>query len=204
MATPTRVLRPTLEAAEDAIVAALAGDATIAAYIMDVVSWQGTLEDAVQEAVIREPAILVLCAGAEFEERGALEHIASVEWHIVVKHRSLRGERYRRAPAAPGEVGTYQMVQDVLRVLVGQDLELEGMSPLAPKAVELLQTSSSKDRAQSAYTLIFTSELDHVVVAPEDTLTELGFGYELRNEGADTWVAAADADIFPAEEATDE
>lgn len=203
MALPLRELNPTLEEAEDAILAALREDATIAAYVKSVSSFQGTFEQALQEASLAgDPAFLVMMAGIEFDERGPLEHVAVVEWHVIVRARNLRGNAYQRKPSAAGEVGTYQMVQDVLRVLTTQDLDLDGMAAISPAGVELLQANASRDRSLSAYLVVFFSELDHRVVEPgdEDLITEVGATYEVRTSDGTFVEVATETIEMPGDE----
>lgn len=187
MSLPDRALTPTLEAVEDAIVTALNDDETMGAYLKSCSSFQGSVEESLAEGVaIRDPAVLVLFAGGEFEERGPEEVVLVGEWHLVVRAQNLRGEQYRRRPASASEVGSYQLVQDVLRVLTNQDLGLEGLAPLVPMDVELLKT----DRRVSAYAVAFRGELDLQTIAPsgdDDTLKTVVTEIEVRNDTDDEW-----------------
>lgn len=178
MATPKRELSPGLEAVEDAIVAALAGDATIAAYVKDVRPFQGSVEQAVQEAAAGDRSLLVMFAGMELEQRGE-DWVAVTEWHVHVRCRNLRGEKYSRRPASATEVGAYQMVQDVLRVLTLQDFDLDGLAPIKPDGAEAILVTTNRDRTLAAYTVVFHGEIDMCVVEPDDAFTTLVTSYEV-------------------------
>lgn len=167
-----RALYPSLEVAEDGILAALAADAAIVAYAADVQPFQGTLAQALAETSFRDPAILVLFAGADIDPLGMEIEGLTCEWHILVRSRNLRGNTPRQAPAAPTEVGTYQMVVDVLRVLTHRTLDLDGMGELLPANIELLTASANADRTQSAYLVTFRATQELRVADADDDLLE--------------------------------
>ena len=170
----TRSLRPGLDSLEDAVVAALLADATISSYAQEVSPFQGALEDAISEQSWRDPSILVLFAGGPIEAAGSEDVRITCEWQVIVRARNLRGNAARQAPTATGEVGTYQMVADVLRVLTHRTLDLEGAGALEPQGVELLAAAANPDRALSAYLLVFTQTVELQAIAPDVELAEVG------------------------------
>lgn len=172
-----RQVAPSLEAIEDAIVAALVADPTIAAYVADVAPFQGTLEQAIQETAFRDPAMLVLFAGFDADAFGQADEQLDLEWHVIVRGRNLRSNAARQAPAATGEVGTYQMVQDALRVLAGREFELDGLGALSAAGCELLTAGANKDRSLSAYTVVFRCTAELRVVEGDDELTTMAATY---------------------------
>ena len=187
------VLYPSLSEMEDAIVLVLAQDVTLKAYIKDCRPFQGTLVEAMAEASYRDPAILVLFAGMDTDAHGSVEAECQVEWHIIVRSRNLRGNTARQAPAATGEHGTYEMVQDVIRVLARWDSDLDGMGTLEPGNVELLQARENRDRALSAYLLTFTCSAELRAEEPGEgqTLEMLQASYEVYNPTAGEFHAFA-------------
>lgn len=196
-------LSPTLEALEDAIVAALRADATIAAYARDIQSFQGDLEQALEQGSVRDPAFLVIFAGGQMEPEGVESFTAQMEFHVIVRARNLRGNDYQRKPQAASEVGTYQMVQDTLRVLAHNDFGLAGLRELEPQGMELLQAGSNKDRTLSAYTVVFMAQVELQAVEPDELLNSIATTYEIANpdegDGSTGW-AGGPSDLAPIEQ----
>lgn len=174
-----------LEAVEDAIIDALATDATIASYARHVGTWQGKLEDALEQSLFRDPSILVLFGGFDTEHRGG-DYALQTEWQVLVRDRNLRRERARRTEGPAGEPGTYKMVADVIRVLTRAELAVDGMDELHLVACRLLQTGRDPSRTTSAYLLVFAADLDLLAVAPEQTLDELAAAVEVANLDEDS------------------
>lgn len=192
----SRALTPTLEEAESAIVAALKADATIAAYTSEIHPFGGTLVQALQEGAYRDPSILVVFTGGEAIELGHLDHKFTLEWTVIVRARSLRGNAYQRAPSSATEIGAYQMVEDVLRVLTLADFDLDGLSPLRPLGVELLKASEVPGRSISAYQVAFEADHELCEEAPDDGLETIATTTETTNsEGEWTDVLEGSADV---------
>lgn len=191
MADPLRELTTGLEGIEDAILAALGADAIIAANVRTLASWQGSVEDATRDTMLRDPSILVLFAGAEAAPMGHHNQLR-IEWHVLVRDRNLRGNQPRRQPAAAGEIGTYALVGHVLRVLVGQDLGLDGVEGFRPLGVQLLQTGRDPSKHTSAYLVALEARADLMAVAPELELVEVVTTLSVANtdetDGSTDWV----------------
>lgn len=199
MAEP-ELLPPTgLAGIEDAILAALAGDAALAAVVRHIGSWQGDMEAAVERSVLRDPAILVLFGGFDAEPRGGHYDLA-VEWQVLVRARNLRRESARRVGgASASEPGTYELIQHVLRILTHADLGLEGVDELRLVACRLLQTGRDPDQTTSAYLVVLHQDVDLLAVAPAQTLDDMAASIEVHNpdeEGGDpAWVPTLDVSI---------
>jgi len=191
-----RALYPTLEAIEDAVVAALAADPIVAAYARDVRSFQGTLEQALEERSFLDPAFLVIVNGGEFEPMGHLQHEVQIELGVMVRSTNLRGDKYQRAPSSASEIGTYQMVQDALRVLTLEDLGLDGLSELQPQGWELLQSGAIPNRTLSAQIIGFSTTAELREAAPDDALETVEATYETPDgDGAFSTVAEETIDV---------
>lgn len=189
MSEPLRELTTGLEAVEDAILAALREDPLIAAYIRTVESWQGTLEHAIQQAgMVRDPAILVLFAGGPVSKLGG-HHRCLAQWQILVRDRNLRGNSARRRGEST-EPGTYVMVGDVLRVLTGNDLGLDGVAPFEPVACDLLQAGRDPSQTTSAYLVSFEASLDLLAIAPETDLASIELALQVANPNESTGTTA--------------
>lgn len=191
MADPLRELTTGLEGIEDAILAALGADATIAAAVRTLASWQGSVEDATKDALLRDPSILVLFAGAEAEPMGHHTQLRT-EWHLLVRDRNLRGNQPRRQPGAAGETGTYALVGHVLRVLTGQDLGLDGVEGFGPLGIQLLQTGRDPSKHTSAYLVAFEARADLMAVAPAlelvEVVTTLSVANTDESDGSTDWL----------------
>ncbi len=189
-------LHPTLEEIEDGVVAQLQADATIDAYVMDVSPFQGTLEQALEERSYRDPSFLVAVTSGEIRPHGPLNWEAELEIVLTARSRNLRGNRYQANPSSSSEIGTYQMVQDALRVLSGNDLGLTGLDELVPEGFELLKASSNPDRGLSAYAIGFTTTAELRHVEPTDELETVRATYETPDGDGD-WhdVATEDVDV---------
>lgn len=188
--------QPSLEDAEDAIVAALQADATIAAYARHVISFAGTWEEARRDALKQLPAILVVYVGGRFEPRGRAGAAHVVEWHVVVAAKNLRNER-RGRQGAGGEVGAYQMLRDVVRVLGNADLGVDGMGPLQARESQAVRMKGpgATTPGSGVYRLVFTGTLDLVAAAPPDSLETIQSEYRTANtdetDGSVSWVSVA-------------
>jgi phage gp37-like protein len=84
-------------------------------------------------------------AGVVFERLTPISKVGGARWkveglfHVLVAAENLRNEKSTRLGGGPGEVGSYQMVEDAAALLIGQDLGLE-ISALAFAGVASLYT----------------------------------------------------------------
>ncbi len=192
-----RALHPTLEEIEDAVVAALQADSTIAAYARGIHAFQGTLTEALEESSYRDPSFLVVVVGGDIEPHGHLQHQVEVEIDLVVRATNLRGNKYQRNPSSSSEVGTYQMVQDTLRVLTLNDLDLDGLEELQPQGWELLKTGSTKQRSLSAQQVAFLTKAELREAPPDDELDTVAATYETPDGDGDWHVVAEETIDVP-------
>ncbi len=133
----------------DKIAAASSGVTPALGYrIKDVKSYGGELEGPVTEIAKRAPAVLVMFAGI----REAV-HLGGEQWRytagfaVIVLNQDRRNNKAARHGVGD-DAGSYQMVTDMLRLLVGSDLGLE-ISQLAPGRVVALINS----KTVSAYSI---------------------------------------------------
>lgn len=202
-----RTLQPTLEVVEDAILAALREDAILATRLrspaLDIQSFRGDGAEAIATAVQRQPALLVLYDGTRLEPQGMHQHVGMDTWVVLVLASNLRGEAARRRPAPAGEVGAYELVEHVLRVLTATDLGLDGFGELAPVQVELVETSTRAGQSLTLYQVAF--EAEHVLrdTPPDQLLETLASTYEVRgadDEGETTWTEVVSGLATPNED----
>lgn len=179
-----------LEDCEDAIVAGLQADATIASYARQVVAFQGTWEEARREVLRLLPGIAVVYVGGRLEPQGPARAVHHAEWQVVVAAKNLRSERAAHRPSASGEVGAYQMVQDVLRVLGRADLAVNGMGGLAPQQVHPVHLKSG-GQGLAVYTCVFVAPIDMAPPTAEDDLSTVAMTLSVANpdetDGTTTW-----------------
>ena len=187
---------PSLETCEDAIVAVLQADPTIAAYVSQVSSFAGTWEEARRDLIRTLPGIVVVYVGGRTEARGAAGAVHKAEWHVVVASRNLRSERRGRQTDS-AEVGAYQMIEDVTRVLGRADLGVDGMGGLEPRETHpvRLKGKGNVSQGMAVYNLIFTCSLDLVAKAAPDDLSTIASTFLAANpdesDGSTDWVSAA-------------
>lgn len=181
-----------LEDVEDALLEALQTDVTIASYVRTINSWQGSIEDAVKQSALRDPAILVLFVGGPIRQVGG-HHACLCQWQVLVRDRNLRREGARRTGvgAAPG---TYNMVADVLRVVTGFGAELDGVKSFEPVSVDLLQAGRDPSQVTSAYLVAFETELDLLVLAGTTDLDQVNVELPVVNRDEST----GDENLVPA------
>lgn len=194
------VFYPSIEEVEDGMVAALKADATIAAYAQKVGSFKGDMKTALSQAVRFAPTILVIWAQSEIEDRGMQELGAVAEFHVLCVSRNLRNEASRRQPEASGEVGLYQMMADVLRVLTRSDLDLTGLEELNPIRAEVLQADAAAGGGVALGQVGFMAELelredesDEGIADLEDVYVTLEVANpDEDNDGEIAWVEVVD------------
>lgn len=157
MSTPAYrwVYQPTFEALEDGIVAALSADPTIAGYTTEIHPFQGSLESAMQQTSMRLPSVLVVFAGFDEEPEGMVDQEVKMEVHLLIRAANLRGPARAQNPTSAGDqVGAYQVIRDVTRVLRGSDLGLEGLSPIRVDNAALLAAQGGPRGSSVAYQVV--------------------------------------------------
>ena len=121
---------------EDAVIARIkaAADSGALGYrLAEVTSYGGEFDDeAFFSAVRKFPAVWVTVGGSKPQRKAARVWTMAPVIAVMVGSRSVRGERFTRKGAV-GEVGSYQLLQDVTDLLAGQQLGLP-IEPLTPGA----------------------------------------------------------------------
>lgn len=121
---------------EDAVIARIkaASDTGALGYrLADVASYGGEFDDETFFTALRKfPAVWVTVGGSKPQRKSARVWTMAPVVAVMVGSRSVRGERFTRRGAV-GEVGSYQLLQDVTDLLAGQQLGLP-IEPLAPGA----------------------------------------------------------------------
>jgi phage gp37-like protein len=115
----------------------------------------------------RFPAVWVTVGGEDTQPVGRRDKQCKIKGAVMVGARSPRGERFARRgpPGVPGQptqpgqsVGTYQMMDDVRRLLDGQRLGLEGsIQPLDIHGVKVLYNTKIGDDGLSILVAEFTT-----------------------------------------------
>jgi phage gp37-like protein len=135
-------------------------------------SYGGELSpDAINEAIRAFPAVWVVYGG----DRPPVEIATDRVWRyqprfaVYVGASNLRNEAAARQGAAAGEVGSYQILQDVRRLLVGYTLGL-AITPLVPGEIRTVV----QDRGISIYvlTLLCGFEDEALLSLPRERLDD--------------------------------
>lgn len=108
---------------EDAVIARIqaASDSNALGYrLASIGSYGGEFDDEIFFTQFRKfPAIWVTVGGDTPKKIGAKSWECTLKLAVMVGARNVRGERFTRHGSV-GEVGTYQMAQDVRDILIGQ------------------------------------------------------------------------------------
>ncbi len=164
-------LPPVLGTIENALLARLkaASDSGCLGYRLKTLgSWQGQFDE--PEALARMaplfPGVWAIYTGGGDEPRSQRLWRHHAHWTLVVGTRNLRNATAGRLGGVPGEVGSYQIVQDVRRVLAGQRFGLE-ITPVVLGGVTSLWQGPVADQLISLYALDITVGLDLGVGVPD-------------------------------------
>ena len=161
---------------EDAIKAALQAS-DMGDYCKTIATYQGDFDDALDNLIVRFPAVLVVYLRSEFKRRTMGRQLKTTEtalFSIFVASTNLRSERARRR-GDPELMGTYQMIRDVIAVLFGQTLELD-ITPIDLKRVSSIdQTKDASCYAVEITTSFTTSQS----VEDEGDLTSVNLRYHV-------------------------
>lgn len=97
--------------------------------------------------------------------------VEGAQFGLVVGAENLRGEQEtRHGGAGPGEIGSYQLVEDALALLAGNDLGLD-IQALQPRAMRLVRPSALMlERKASLIALQFETSF---TLSPRDLLAEV-------------------------------
>ena len=154
---------------EDAVIARIkaASDSGDLGYRLAAVqSYGGEFDDeAFFSAVRKFPAVWVTVGGSKLQRKSARVWTMAPVIAVMVGSRSVRGERFTRHGAV-GEVGSYQLLQDVTDLLAGQKLGLP-IEPLAPGADRTLFNVRMGDQARSVLAREFGSFFSYEVASDQ-------------------------------------
>lgn len=148
---------------EDAILAALSADATLAASVRTFELYNGTAKAAEWRAkggAAGLPAVLVAYVGSEVAPFGGLDFADLATFQVSCLARNLRGRRGGTREQV--ETGAQDLMWRVRQVLSGQTLGLE-MSELVPTQVELIEYE--KDPRLSEFGVQFTTQVEFDLAA---------------------------------------
>jgi len=152
---------------EDAIVAALRAT-QMGDYCKTIATYQGDFDMAEADLILRFPAVLVVYDRSDFKKTSMSTILETAQFLILVGARNLRGEYERRRGMGDTEVGSYQVVRDVLFTIVGKTLGLE-ISEIKP--LRVLSLDQSKDL--SIYSIEVETSFDYEPYNEEDDAGDL-------------------------------
>lgn len=144
------------------IINAINADATMSGYLKTVRTYQGDLEEALNDIIIRFPFALVVFNKSIYDRGGYPSGVfdQTMEFSILVGDNNLRGEEERRRGVGGGKPGTYKMLADLRSILGGNKLGLD-IRPLEP----VFEESLAQGKNISVYEAIYRTAMDY------DTIT---------------------------------
>lgn len=171
--------------AEDAIIKRLqeASDSGRLGYrLPEVCSYGGQLdEEALWASIRRFPAVWVTCGGHNPKPLSARKMQCTLQLAVMAASRNVRGERQARVGAV-GEVGTYQMLQDVVDLLSGSRLGL-AITPLRAGRSRTLYNTRMGNEARSVLAMEFAAEFTYTNPDPgaaESTIETINLQHYLK------------------------
>lgn len=153
-------------------------------YIVDVVTYGGEFDENLAESVRRLPAVWVTFSGGQPRPSSTSKH----KWHVdlsfvvLVGARSIRNEQATRhgvvVEGQQVEVGTFQLLSDVQRALLGRNLGLE-ILPFEMGRITTLFNTSVQNKALSVLAQEWKTSIMVHVNDDEDLpwLLSLGMDY---------------------------
>ncbi len=164
---------------ENAIIATLK-NAVGMAYLTQVESYGGELDDDLSEVVRKYPAVWVVFAGSGKPAKlGAEKFKVPATFAVIVAARNVRNEKATRQ-GTTGEVGTYQILQDVRTLLMNNDFGLS-IERLQPGATRTLYNTKVRGQALSVFSQEWTTAYIDQVPKPEEVdLLSLGISYFIK------------------------
>ena len=172
-------------AIEDAIMARLkaASDGGALGYrLAEIASYGGEFDDELFFTQVRKfPAVWVTIGGAKKKTVLARKTIYTATLAVMVGTRTVRGERFTRHGSV-GEPGSYQLLEDVRRLLAGQTFGLD-IAPLRPGADRTLFNTRNGSQARSVLAVEFDTDYTFALDDPDadaDELHRIGLHYYLK------------------------
>lgn len=175
-------------ALEDAIIARIkaASDSNVLRYrFADITSYGGEFDEEVFFTQVRKfPAAWVTVGGAKPKKMlGPRKTLYTAQIAVMVGARNVRGERNTRH----GDIkdpGSYQLLDDVFRLLSGQSFGLD-LSPLRPGAGRTLFNTRNAREARSVLAAEFSTEFVFGIEDPDTAadlpdMTSIGLHYYLK------------------------
>lgn len=169
-------------ALEDAIIARLqaASDSGQLGYrLAQVASYGGEFDDEAFFTQFRKfPAVWVTVGGAKAKSIGAKKTLLQPTLAVLVGTRNVRGERQTRHGTLD-EPGSYQLLEDVRRLLAGQTFDL-AIAPLRPGADRTLFNVKMGNEARSVLSAEFMTSFvftidEETTLLPDMTSIDLKY-----------------------------
>lgn len=154
---------------EDAVIARVndASNSNALGYrLASVGSYGGEFDDETFFTQFRKfPAVWVTVGGDKPRKISAKSWECNLTLAVMVGARNVRGERFTRHGTV-GEVGSYQLAQDVRDLLVGQDF-VRMVSTLDPGPIRTLFNTRQGNEARSVLALEFSTRYTYRAPEPE-------------------------------------
>nr|WP_298892226.1 phage protein Gp37 [uncultured Acinetobacter sp.] len=138
------------------------------AWIREIKTYGGELDDDLEAVVKMFPAIWITFDGSKSPEKLSYNKTRlPITFVVMVGARSVRNEEAQRHGAGR-DIGTYQMLDNVQRLLAENDLSSQGISGLAPLELGRVKTIfNHKVRTQSLSVLAQEFHTSYTVIASD-------------------------------------
>lgn len=166
---------------EDALINAVKGAQGLGYSLRTVASYGGEFDSDLLTVVNAFPAVWVSFAGHGQPKRlGEKKWRVPVSFSVLAGARNVRGEVATRRGGAFGEVGSYQMLEDLQALFLGQDFGL-AITPFTPGRVHSLFNGKLREMLLSVYAQEWHT--DYILTQPEPAavdLLKIGMDYYLQ------------------------
>lgn len=135
-----------------------------------ITTYGGEFAEGITAAAKGFPMILIAFSGGGLQKAFTTEFVYSAKFTVIVAAQNLRNEQAARH-GAEGKVGSYQIVEDVLALLAGQDLGLD-IDALKPGNIQILANDKSDGFLASLYGMEFTTSFSVGVAEPVPALDD--------------------------------
>ncbi len=153
-----------IENAMIAAIKALQDNGTLGYRLAKLDSYGGEFADGLERAAVNFPAILIVYGGGPISQVGQSNWKHTCRFMVICAAGNLRNEKASRHGEA-GKVGSYQIAQDVVKILGGQAFGLD-IAPLYPVAVRPLVNDKAGSQLVSVYGVDFETAF-YLGVLPE-------------------------------------
>jgi len=137
--------------------------------VLSVDSYGGEFDEDLTTVVRRFPAAWVTFAGVLTTRpvsTSRRQYRANARFVVLVGQRSIRSERASRVGEPAGQVGSYDLVRAVRRLLTHQDFDLDGVDPLQPGAVRTLFNGQVRSDGASVFACEFDTAWIEAALEP--------------------------------------